>query len=287
MVTSFNMLWCIWIVGTMEEKEYNKQSETGSNGFSRRTFLSTGTSVLGLAGISGLSLTGISTAQPDQNGTDDIGITDKVEKLILNDKEKQASQLLDSHEIPHGYSKEHVGSESGITPSWAYTESGTNISMFLTLQYNDVWSALGSVTFHKDEERYTRGTPNNVADGCGIIFDHAEWSALQPSDDGVTYLDKSADYLNMVHEEYNPNYGPAAKIHHQIGSPTDDHAAMKTKLTRSNTGNGNIPVQFSYEHTYALVPRNPVSVSVSAGVLAVDLPTGSSTAWRDETTASP
>ncbi|WP_136688926.1 hypothetical protein [Halorhabdus amylolytica] len=277
-------------------RENQRESSMRSN---RRSFLkSTGASVLGVTGISSLSISSVADTDSDTNGTEDVGITSDVEDMILQGEFEEASDLLETNDVPHGYDKQVIGpdgekkvsaSDEEISPQWFHSESTTDIAIYLYKEHDDVWSAYGSIAFHDEgDPPYSNGTPNNVADACGIVFDSSEWSALEPSEEGVRYFDEGEyNPIHAEHNEYNPNYGPTAKVHHEVGGPAEKTVTMRTELTRVDSGNDNIPVQFSYEHTYALLPLGGIDVSIALGALRVDLPSGASTAWKHEATKKP
>lgn len=225
-------------------------------------------------------------------GVDEVGISDELIELLHSGETTRAEQLLQENDINYTVARSQPGvrveqpGNGGVSIQGNYPRSESELSVWLAQAGGDDYYVTGRCEL-SGYDFSIRDAPI-VEDACGIVFDSSEWSALEPSEDGVSYYDPGGHRIE--HKEYNPNYGVAATVDLSYLMPEDDHVAMTTKLTMANTGNDNIPVQFAYEHTfaYADVPLvGGVSVSLAGGVLSVSLPTGAYTAWDEEITAAP
>lgn len=265
-------------------------SDTDSR--TRRRFVQT----LAVAGATGIVAgRGAAGGSTDTQGAADAGIDEKVQKLIARGDLEQAAKLLSRHDVEFAFNEKRPasGSNSGgsgaggrVQPDWHYRQ-GTDCSIY-TYLYNksgDLYGTTGGISFYDtDDVGYSYGLPQYIPDGCGLMFDNAEWSAPNPSDEGVDYYD-SADHKNINHHEFAPSRGVTAKLNHQGNIRESCTLSMTTELVKMDTGN-DIPVQFAYEHTIALTPCD-ISIGISAGpVLSVSTPLQGQTKWRDEITTS-
>lgn len=276
----------------------------------RRHLLNTAGS-LALFGFAGEAM-----ADSEESGTEEAGITEDVRSLIASGRSAQAQNLLERHNIQYNRSVSTTETGSGsngdvsgsasntdgtdgnssvgtITPDWHYNNpdrnsDGVTISTWLYNVRGDEWTVFGEAQFPAGYEHRVNESgpvPQTIPDACGIVFDHAEWSAPTPSEEGVTYFQD--EECQMYHDEYNPNYGVTAKPNWQGGVPDSIGVFVGMSTTLEKDTAESASVQFVYEHTLRWTDLLPGEISVSVGVggVSVTLPSGSQTAWREEVVA--
>lgn len=153
---------------------------------------------------------------------------------------------------------------------------------------DDVWAVTGDMKLRNRVTRFRDASI--VKDGMAIVYDPSEWSSIDPSMDNVwasALTDARFHSADAEVEDYDPRAGPAALVD-LPWTLADTDATLMTFLTRVDSGNDNIPVQFKYEHTraYADVPGVSIDVSFSVGGIDFVLD-NASTAWDSIITAEP
>lgn len=260
------------------------------------------------AGLTTVGFAKPTLGAPKHVGAEQADLTDEVTELIAAGNDEKAEHLLDEANVDHDHNKRHVknygpksskpkkADEKKVSKHWYYArdEDGIELDCWMWRSRDDRWKVLGKAAYNdgstaSGEKETSVRLPQWAADGCGIVFDHAEWSAPTPGPEGVKYYDGSRVSIN--HSEYNPNHGPAAKVRMDGQDIEPDRVMMRTELTQdSGTGNDDIDVQFAYNHTIAY-PSNPgdVSVGIAYGALTVKVPFGATKPWDGpkEVTASP
>lgn len=272
----------------------------------RRTFLKSAGAVAGLGTVNTVA------AEEKSVSAAEAGVEKWYLELLKKGEIKKAKKVLEEHNVNYVSEsstiaahdsdveggdqnkrtrRDHVLGEdqenetvSGQNTTYSEAESDLDITLVQVYSGQDIWWATGTVDLRGKVSTFRNS--HWIEDGCGIIFDHDDWSAVNPSKAGVWYLSNGEHEIQ--HEEYNPNYGVAASVDpaypRDPDKDEDDYVLMRTELKR--TEDNAQAIQFHYEHTNSFSPRS-ASIGICYGGLCVDLPAEGNTAWRKELIARP
>lgn len=111
---------------------------------------------------------------------EEIGITEKIHQLIINGRVKQAKDLLESHDINHGYinGKKYPEDSSGIGTQSVFKKEPTNVHFFAYEQGAPYYNA--EVTW--DLSPHTSADSMQPNDVVAVTFNGARWQVNADTD---------------------------------------------------------------------------------------------------------
>lgn len=213
-------------------------------------------------------------------------IVNRARTLMRERKFKQANELLEAHGIDYTSSSVNLGKESGgpdgISTEVRYRQDKSDLTLYVTNKYEDIYNVDAYMYLQgtNDELRYT----SKAGDGFGIVFDHDEWSAVNPDKDDVLaeieYYERSggppgSNGPGIVVKDWNPNYGVATGVFYpneaSVGYDTYIHLGIELEDT-TDPGEDPAPVRTKYQHNGTYTKKSStVSFNVGPAGLSFNL----------------
>jgi len=263
----------------------------------RRQYLTS----LGALGASASPFIGSATAD-DSVSAAEAGIHDRVADLLLEARVQEAQELLGKHNVRYGIQRQRISGDSqkdstantGISTLGHYDDADSQLIMSVVESYNDRWMVTASMSL---QDRTLSGRDASIVDdGFGIVYDSSEWSAPEPTENGVkTYSRTAADgSASLEYQDFAPEKGLAYDVDLPYLLNGETTVSLQTDLKQVDSGNNDIPVKAEYKHTWAFLEQPGflpgLGLEATAGIgpigVTMDL-TNCTILWEDEVSAQP
>lgn len=200
--------------------------------------------------------------------------------------------------IPHDIQSRPVSQSSSfdtdspsVTPDGHYDNDDSELYIsVMSGEDDDEWLVTATMTL-RDRKKSIRDA-SIVDDGFGISYDSTEWSALEPTEQGVTTWSEtqSSDSVSLDYQEFKPDAGVAYNVDVPWDMGGRTTVSLQTWLTRNeSTENDDIPVKAEYNHTWAALDIvGPVDATASAEIGPIGLEMSldnASILWENEVSA--
>lgn len=255
----------------------------------RRRFIQSAVAV-----TSGLSTVGISSAKgkPEDNGSDEVGITNAVSTFLKRGDFEKAERLLDKHDIEYYVSKKNTNAGS-VGPQMTWDPDASYVSLYVYNNHDNVYTATGGIWLKGTDHswRYT----SKADDAMGLTYYNNDGAPVDPDPNkleyDVSYFEgDNAGAPDLKEADYDPNSGVGIKV----DVPSEATVGYKTRLyvetqleDRTSSSTDAVPVLFEYQQNSAYSETFAgVSISVGGLGITVDLD-NANREWDDSVTAGP
>lgn len=112
------------------------------------------------------------------------GVVKAARKMMAKRKFDKAEKLLDKHNIEYSSSSARLQEVTdGVSTQARFRQDLSEISLYITPKYGDIYNV--DAFMWLQGENFETKYASKAGDGFGVVFDHDEWSAVNPDKDDV------------------------------------------------------------------------------------------------------
>lgn len=229
--------------------------------FSRRTILkTTGISLSGVSAVSGL---GTARGSQAKQATEDVGITNAVDRLLLNSEIEKATRLLEKHDIEHYITSasnpiihqrpKSTQNGDSINVQDEYTKDDATISLTLYNKESDIYTATNTWNPGSGDwgDGYNDSSVDEPADPVAMYWSDTYWQPVQQGSQNFTPGNSQVSYKDYYTYGVSGEFDDASKV--DLSNGASRAGAFQTDIERLNEDVLDEPanVTAEYRHTWS------------------------------------
>lgn len=229
-------------------------------------------------------------------------INNRVANLLLRGKTHEAQQILEKNNIKYAFKNKSIsggsaiqfmsGEDSEVSTNGHYDDSDSELTLSVFNAAGDLgWWVTATMTLQ--DRKISARDAAIVDDGFGITYDSSEWSAPEPTEEGVnTWCSTEAGgSVSLKYQDFAPEKGLAYDVDLPYYLNGETNIGIQTRLKKPETGLDDIPIKSEYKHTWVLLDLpSYLDAEATAGIgpigLTVDLE-NCTILWEDEIAVGP